>query len=268
VSGFRLEAAEASVTVSAADGGRLTSLVVGVHELLITEGYGPIQWGSYPLAPFGGRIRGGAFTFDGRSYRLPLNMPPHAIHGTVFDRPWTVLDDTTMAIDLGPDWPFAGRVTQRFAMAPDRLDISLTLEADVTMPAMLGWHPWFRRELTGTEGRPLPASTAVELSFDPGAMYRRDADGIATGAQVRPTPGPWDDCFTDLRADPVLTWPDVLELVIGSSCDHWVVYSEPTYAICVEPQGGPPDAVNHEPSIVEPGVPMSATMSLRWRRLG
>lgn len=268
MSGLRLEAADVSVNVSAADGGRLTSLVVGQHELLITEGYGPIQWGSYPLAPFGGRIRDGAFTFGGRSYQLPINMPPHAIHGTVFDRPWTVLDDTTLSIDLGSDWPFAGRVTQRFALTPDGLDISLTLEADVTMPAMLGWHPWFRRELTGTQARPLPASAAVELSFEPGAMYLRDADGIPTGERIRPTTGPWDDCFTDVGADPVLTWPGVLEVEIGSTCDHWVVYSEPTYAICVEPQGGPPDAINHQPTIAAPGVAMTETMSLRWRRLG
>ena len=43
-------------------------------------------------------------------------------------------------------------------------------------------------------------------------MYRRDAAGIATGELVPPSPGPWDDCFTDLRRPPVLRWPGFLEL--------------------------------------------------------
>ena len=34
-------------------------------------------------------------------------MPPHAIHGTVLDRRWHAIDASTIAIDLGPDWPFA-----------------------------------------------------------------------------------------------------------------------------------------------------------------
>ena len=98
------------LTVSPAEGGRMTSLIVDGHELLVTEGDGPIRWGSYPMAPWAGRIRDGRFTFRGRAHELPPNLPPHAIHGTVFERPWTVTGPDSMTIDLGPAWPFAGRV--------------------------------------------------------------------------------------------------------------------------------------------------------------
>ena len=68
------------LTVDPTNGGRIASLVIGGHELLITEGHGPIWWGCYPMAPFAGRIRAGRFRFRGRTYELPLTMPPNAIH--------------------------------------------------------------------------------------------------------------------------------------------------------------------------------------------
>ena len=83
-----LASGPARLSVSPADGGRFSSLVVDGHELLVTEGYGPIRWGCYPMVPFAGRIREGRFTFRGRAVELPRNLPPHAIHGTVFERPW------------------------------------------------------------------------------------------------------------------------------------------------------------------------------------
>ena len=216
------------------------------------------------MVPFAGRIRRGRFRFADREVQLGLNHPPDAIHGTVHERRWQVDDPTTLSIDLGPAWPFAGRVVQRFALDDDRLEVSLTLEADEPMPAALGWHPWFRRRLAGAAGHPAEPSAPVDLHLDAAWMYLRDADGLPTGELVEPPSGPWDDCFTGLRSAPRLTWPGVLGLEISSSCDHWVVYDEPLDAVCVEPQTAPPDFVNLEPSTSVPGEPLVATMTWRW----
>ena len=105
----------------------------------------------------------------------------------------------------------------------------------------------------------------LELDLDAGAMYRRDADGITLRDQTAPTPGPWDDCFTDLRRPPVLRWPGFLELTIESDCRDWVIYTVPDHALCVEPQTAPPDALNTGPTIVEPGRPLVAEMTWTWR---
>ena len=45
-----------------------------------------------------------------------------------------------------------------------------------------------------------------------------------------------------------------------------MLYDEPSHAICVEPQTGPPDALNHleRATIVRPGHPLIAEMSLTW----
>ena len=141
----------------------------------------------------------------------------------------------------------------------------MTVEADEAMPVTLGWHPWFVRRLVEPGGA---ASAPVELGLEPGAMYERGPDGLPTGRTIPPGPPPWDDCFLGMRADPTLTWPDVLSLTVTSSLDHWVVYTERPGEVCVEPQSGPPDAVNiGGATVMEPGDSLTAWMTWRWQRL-
>jgi aldose 1-epimerase len=256
---LRLAAGDATLLISPQDGGRISSLTIGGRELIARVDDGPIWWGSYPMAPYAGRVRDGRFTFGGETWTLPLDMPPHAIHGVVYNRPWTIVDAWTISIDLAEPWPFAGTVTQRFALEPGLMRVIMELHAAEPMPASIGWHPWFRRRLE-------PGSSAedVTLRFAPEVMFERDPAGIPTGALIPPTPRPWDDCFTGVRHDPALRWPDGLELSIGSSCDCWVVFDQRDDAICVEPQTAPPDAINQFPTIVEPDDPMIAAMEWRW----
>jgi aldose 1-epimerase len=263
-----LRAGGDTLTIDPAIGGRFASLVVGGHEILVTEGAGPIWWGCYPMAPFAGRIRDGRFKFAGRVHQLERNLPPHAIHGTVFDRPWRVVargpDRVTLAVDLGPGWPFEGRVTHAVSVQPGGLDATLTLEADEPMPAWAGWHPWFRRRLGGVP---------LELDVDAASMYVRGADGLPTGARSSPSPRPWDDAFTGLRAAPRLRWPGVLELEVTSTADVWVVFDERADGVCVEPQTAPPDAISiaqvegSAPPTAAPGRALSASMAWRWATL-
>lgn len=264
-----LQAPGVEVEIDLAAGGRIASFVVDGRELLVTEGFGPIAWGSFPMVPFAGRVREGHFAFRGQRYELPIAMPPHAIHGSVLDRAWEQVDDRTISTALGPNWPFRGRAVQRFELEAGRFTSRLELHAEEPMPASIGWHPWFRRRPTAVEGAPAgPEPGAVELELDAAAMYRRDESGIATGELLSPPPpGPWDDCFTGLRRPPRLTWPGYLELTIDSDCPTWVVYTVPEDAVCVEPQTAPPDALNTGPTIVEPGRPLIAEMTWTWRSL-
>jgi len=257
---LRLSAPGVEAVVDLAAGGRVASLVIDGRELLRTTRDGPLDWGSFPMAPYAGRIRDAEFTFAGRLWRLPATMPPHAIHGTVLDRRWHAIDDATIAIELGPDWPFTGGVVQRFELTADSLTCRMELHADEPMPASIGWHPWFLRHLEGTTGE-------LELDVEPGAMYARDAAGIATAELVQPGPEPWDDCFTDLRRPPVLRWPGFLEMTIESDCPDWVIYTTPPDALCVEPQTAPPNALDVDPTVVQPGKPLTAEMTWHWRSL-
>jgi aldose 1-epimerase len=258
---------DVSLTVDPSNGARFSSLVIGGHEILVTQGAGPIWWGCFPMLPFAGRIRDGRFRFRGRSYDIPRTMPPHAIHGTVLDRTWAVVARdrarVELATDLGPDWPFPGRATHSITLAPGGLEATLVLEAEEPMPASLGWHPWFQREVGGMD---------VELSFEARSMYVRGPDGLPDGTLGPPRPRPWDDAFTDLLFPPRLTWPGLLELELTSTEPVWVVFDERANGICVEPQTAPPDAFNlamaegRDPPSALPGRPLVASMAWRWSR--
>jgi aldose 1-epimerase len=264
---LHLDSRGAHAIVDLTHGGRLSSFVVDGRELLVTDGDGPFYWGSFPMAPFAGRVRDGRFSFAGRRYQLAIGMPPHAIHGTVVDRAWRRVDDGTIATDLGPAWPFAGRVRQWFDLQPGRFSFRLEVHADEPMPASIGWHPWFLRRPLSVGAGAGDEARSVELTLDAGAMYRRDANGITTAERIIPSVGPWDDCFTDLRRPPTLRWPGFLELTVESDCPDWVVYTVPKDAVCVEPQTAPPNALNLGPAIVTPGHPLIAEMTWTWRSM-
>ncbi len=245
-----------------ANGARLASLQVDGHELLVSHGDDDMRWGSYPMAPWAGRIADGRFTHEGVEHQLPLNLAPHAIHGTAFDSSWS-LDNDVMTFELGPPWPFGGRLRQRAELDSEGLTIELLLTAgETSMPAMVGWHPWFRRTIDGSD---------VEVSFDASSMFELDASMIPTGRLVKPSPPPWDNTFTDLSDGPRLRWPGVLNIELISDCRYWTVYTEPEHAVCVEPQTAAPDAFNRAggPSpateaLLAAGDTLTATFTIRW----
>lgn len=261
---FELASGPARVVIDTEHGGRLASLRVRDLELLVNGSDSPLHWGCYPMAPFAGRVRQGRFRYSGREYQLPLNMPPHAHAGTVYDQPWKAEHvDTTDAVlisDLGEPWPFPGRVVHRLRIDDDGIDLRLEVWAeDEPFPASCGWHPWWRRHLS--RGQP------VQLDLVAGAMWARDEDGLPSGDLTSPSPGPWDDCFTDLQAPPRLRWEDAIEVTVESTCMDLVVFDEPSHALCVEPQTGPPDGLRLTPLVVEPGLPLVAEATFRWELL-
>ena len=259
-------------------------------------------WGSFPMVPWAGRLRHGRFETNGHTVALGLNVqdgigpggglidPPisplpagtnasvehehrHAIHGTTFARPWTVEQTNGDAVELSctlsgdeqpaPSqyclgWPFPGVARQRIEVAPDRLVCSLSVDAapGVSFPAAVGWHPWFH--------------TPQRVDMTPTSMYVRDDTGIPTGQLVPAfsgphASGPWDDCF--VNQDPVrLSYQRSVAatVTITSDCDHLVVFDHPEHATCIEPQSGPPDALNLAPLIVSTASPLMRTMTIGW----
>ncbi len=247
------------------DGGRLASLAVGGLELLVTDGPKPTRWGSFPMIPWCGRLPFGKLAFDGNNYDFPITSGDHANHGRTHLQSWSVesASDTELAIrtELSEHWPFGGHVVQTYTLT----DNSLTVLADVhaadrAMPAMIGWHPWFRRDL-GTGGE-------AELSFTAESIYVLDDNDIPTG-ELAPVPeGPWDNCFVGLDGDPVISWPGAIDLTVSSTFDHWVIYTQPEHALCVEPQTGPPNQFHLDPHLLSPGEALSGSMTLHWTTSG
>ncbi|MDT3557105.1 aldose epimerase [Stenotrophomonas maltophilia group sp. msm1] len=253
-----LRCGELEVALAAGAGGRVAHLRYrGVEWLVDAQegGVAAIAWGCYPMVPWAGRIRHGTFHFDGRPHRLPLNFNGHAIHGLGFSRPWQIdrLDAAAARLSLALPrdgyWPFGGIAMLDLRLQAHALQMRLSVQAgEQAMPAVLGWHPWFRKP--------------DRLLFTPRAMYPRDGDGIATLPCVAPTTGPWDDCFI---ADSDITLiREGQHLRVRSDHDHWVVYDGTPHATCVEPQSGPPDGFTLAPHRLEPGQRLALTFDLAW----
>lgn len=255
---LRLAKGRLSVAVAPQAGGRIAQIRIdGVDQLIGPDDVSAtaINWGSYPMLPWAGRIRDGRFRHQERDWQLPLNLPPHAIHGVGFVLPWQVdtqdAPSATLSLALPTDasWPFGGMARQRIQIEDDALALELSVQAGArSMPAVIGWHPWFRKP--------------EQLWFTAKRMYPRDADGIATLPLTASSPGPWDDCFVEVGEIALLREGKRLRLT--SDCSHWVVYDQTDHATCVEPQTGPPDAFNLAPQVLSPGQTLSAHFRMAW----
>lgn len=244
-----------SVMVDSENGGRLARVTFHDQDLLIGADHPasshPLGWGCYPMVPFCGRVRDARLFFRGVTHALEATAPPHAIHGTVHDRSWTIVArdecSLTLAIDLDDRWPFRGSVEHHVTVDNDAVSMQITLHALDDMPAMIGWHPWFIEP--------------DDANVRPKVILRRDDHGIATDVAM-PTPdGPVDDCF--VGGDELLTMTVANVVVaLSSDCTHWVLYDAPRHATCVEPQSGPPNQVNDAPEVLLAGESMR-----RWFRI-
>ena len=239
-------------------GGRIGSLIVGGQEIFITDSSNddPLSWGCYPMVPYAGRVRDAILKFAGQQFPLRKNLPPHSIHGTVFDRPWNVIENSSSAvvleIDLGAEWPFAGTVEHLIQLTDTKLELQLKVNTKDAMPIQVGWHPWFVKPHT------------TSLHFD--AMLQRDGAGIATTQKVPQPATPVDDCFVNPEEPLTITIGNV-HLTLSSDCSHWVMYDIPMHATCVEPQSGPPNGVNDMPLVLDPNTSMTRRFTIEVQQI-
>lgn len=264
---IKLSNQHCSVDIDLEHGGRIAQIQIDGMDLLVKqEQYtsNPLAWGSYPMVPWVGRLRDGKFIYQHKTYSFPLNMPPHAIHGTCFDKAWQ-LDDLSdsqivLSTSLGNTWPFAGYSKQIISLNENSLKLELSVHTEKeNFPASLGWHPWFMKQLSRGE--------SAQLNFTANKKYACDETQIPTDLFVEQGQSPWDDCFIEVQGTPAITWPYALKLDIESNCDHWVVYDMPEHALCVEPQTAAANALNNSAFIVTPEKPLCAETTLRWQLL-
>ncbi len=155
----------------------------------------PTRSGHPILFPFPGRLRDGKFTFEGKTYQLPLNESSklHAIHGFTPRNKWRVTDwngdadfafvtgEFNLAKDLPealPLWPsdFAFSVTYRLYANKLRVDARVENVGNGPLPFGLGYHGYFR--LPGMND---PGIADCVLKANVNEVWDVDAGNLPTG---------------------------------------------------------------------------------------
>lgn len=229
--------------------------------------------GSYPLLPYSNHIADGRFNWRGRQHQLPVNDPPHALHGVGLAVPWRVehaaADEASLLLEhpAGAAWPFAFEARQRFMLSPDALlcEMSVVNHAAHEAPVGLGWHPFFpkrarshlRAEVAGRwemDDRKLPCGRVPVNGLD-ADIARLDLD----------------HCFDGWSGQAALH-DELFALTLSSSLRHLVVYTpHDKDAYAVEPVSHVNNAINQaEPptlglQVLAPGAATSAWMKLAIR---
>lgn len=233
-----IDDAEFQIAIDLDQGGRIASLKWREMEFAQPFRGETHTWGWYAMAPWAGRIRNGIIRNPaGKEFQLPTTIdPPNALHGFGFTSSWQEIGPGRALLHLPA--PYGGAtVEQNIEVLDDAVRWSLEYEpGNCDLPAWLGFHPWFPRDLE--------RGGSAEIEFSAEKMLVRDKEGLPTGAMVSPTPQPWDDAFTQIRGVPAVVWEDVARIDIESDAPWWVVYNEDADAICIEPQTAPPDAAN------------------------
>ena len=242
-----LSVADVDLTLDPARGGRALSWRAAGHELLHRHGDDPVEYGMYPMAPWAGRLRGNEVLGPDGPHALPESYDRWALHGTVLGRPMDIVhrvdekenQEVVLTSSHHPEWPWPLTVRVTWSLTPDRLatDIELLSAVDGA-PVVVGWHPWFRRTVSGVAG---------EWWLDAPRLLRRGADGLPEELLPAMTDGPFDDAFLVPSGRAALTWPGLLRLDVSTEGSWFVVYDERSEAICLEPQSGPPDGLVDHP---------------------
>ena len=219
----------------------------------IGPAFDPLQYSSFAMVPFAGRIHHGRFELAGRAIDLPKNFPPepHTIHGHGWHVPWKTdkIDRSSVSLiyrHSADAWPWDYVAQQTFELRPDGLVVTLLLtnKGDSEMPAGLGWHPYFPRQgaklyLPTTHqwtpdeatGQNTPASMAAGDDLTTGRLIDElnlDTTFSVSADTVRMV---WPTHSIKMTSDPVFSFATVF------------VPQDANY-FCVEPISHTPNAVN------------------------
>jgi aldose 1-epimerase len=248
----------------------------------------PTAYGNPILFPFPNRIRGGAFTFEGKTYQFDKNPnSPTTIHGLLLNQPYRV--DSTQADDesgatlicsldsrqfpeITRQYPFPFRIEIAYTLKASILTMNVRIEnlGDTNMPMGFGTHPYFRVLLSPESS---PENTLITV---PVAKYWELDEVLVPTGQIldvsenlnlragKPFAGMrLDHVFTDVQVSDDVSQCIIddrtAQIVITVEADaqfrEWVVYTPPDRpAICFEPYTCPTDAINLAARGINAGV--------------
>jgi aldose 1-epimerase len=229
------------------------------------------------LFPFPNRIAGGRFPFQGKTYTLPVNNGPNAIHGFAISAPWDVVGPSTdggaavltgryqisvNSPEMRAHWPTDAALQIRYALAGRRLTMTVTVTNPTAddLPYGFGIHPYFRCPFRPGDDQAktrvtIPASTYWVLDNFIPTGERRPVDDRLDFRKGKPMKGlKLDDVLSGLafEGDHCVCRLEDLErraefrLSVDRNTRELVVYTPPGDGgvLAIEPYTQATDAIN------------------------
>ncbi|MGE3822215.1 MAG: aldose 1-epimerase [Isosphaeraceae bacterium] len=237
----------------------------------------PGRNGTPVLFPFPNRINQARFTFQGKTYQLPVNSGTHAIHGFAVSAPWDVVEQSTEggsasltgrfqlgmnAPEMRAFWPTDAAIRIKYALAGRRVTMTVTVTNPTAddLPYGFGIHPYFFCPFTqGADLGPtkviLPARQVWVLEGFIPTGERARVDGRMDFREGKSMKGlKLDDVFTDLEYEGDHLVCRLVDEALGAefrmTCDRaireLVAYTPPGAGgvISIEPYTQTTDAIN------------------------
>jgi aldose 1-epimerase len=258
------------------------------------------------LFPYPNRVRAGKFSFEGRSYELPVNLGPNAIHGFAIDVPWEVVNHGTddggafitgryqiskQSPGMLSHWPTDATLELRYQLSGRALRLTATVANPTAhdLPYGFGIHPYFQTPLSprGDLKRSrvvVPASRYWVLDEFLPTGERKAVDARLDFRNGQPIQGlALDDVLTGLAFDGDQCTCRLIDdtasaefrLSFDRSFREVVMYTPPDWpgVISLEPYTQTTDAINLEGRGVDAGLRRlkhgeHATMTIRMETVG
>lgn len=241
------------------------------------------------LFPFPNRIRDGRFTWDGKSYQLPLIDPArkNAIHGFACHHPWRVVDqgaddqgawltgEFQTSRDAPEDlqlWPADNRIRVTYRLQSNMLRVEAVVDNpdQKPLPFGLGYHPYFALPATEEETSiQVPAQQYWELEETLPTGRKKPVHAGIDLRQPRQIKDLYvDDVLTDLQLDAPQANGLCYYSCVHSPRDNATLkmFATPVFrdmvvfipphrgAVCLEPYTCVTDAINLQQQGVDAGL--------------
>lgn len=226
---------------------------------------------NFHMLPYSNRIRDGLFTHSGVTVQLDHGKQ-HAIHGALRKQKWQVIEQTGNSVVAQFDsrqggkinWPWPIEATVSYTLTDDSLvsQMTLTNHGSTTMPAGMGWHPYFNRIVAGsmpkiaiaasgvypdTNGDCLPTGAPIALPKELDFTQLRNLD---SDQRI-------DHCLAGFTSPATIAWPDAgitLSMHASDNCRHLVLFNPDKPFFAVEPVTNANDAANLASNGIDSGI--------------
>ena len=222
-----------------------------------------LPYSNFLMIPYSNRIENGTFSFENHIYNL-AHSELHSIHGDVRNRRWEIDRKTAESIvctlnsshysTMNWPWDFFAQASFTLDDFALHMTLSITNNGSTSMPAGLGWHPYFNRKIT-SNGEPV----LLHFPLD-GAYPDADSTRIPSGPLAPLNPGQnfnterellhnnhLDLCYHGFNEGSI-SWPKSklrLNISANNTCQHLIIYNPPESGyFAIEPVSNANNGVN------------------------